>query len=79
MLSAADAAKQLGCDPATVRRSCAAHKIGVQISGTWVLTEADLERLRGVVRAKRGNPKFVPGNYFGGAKKRPKKTSKKLR
>lgn len=79
LYSSAEAAAQIGCDPATCRRACAAHGIGAQVSGAWVLTPADVARLRTTIRPARGNPAFAPGNYFGGAKKQPKASRKKSR
>lgn len=75
--SAADAARQLNCDEATVRRACAKHGIGQLVARSWVLTDSEVVQLRAIVRSAPGNPNFVAGNYFGKPPKPPKKTRKK--
>lgn len=73
--STVDAARILGCDRTTVYRVATANDIGQRTKGSKVLlTEADIEALRKLIRDAPGCPKFVPGNYFGQA---PKKSRKK--
>lgn len=75
--SVAEAAEELGRHPSYIRRLCAQHDIGERKSERFrVLTEADLERLRGLVR-KPGNPEFGAG-YKAQKKKRRKKSATKV-
>lgn len=71
LYSAADVARQLGCDKSTITRHCKANGIGQMVGGRLLLTGADLKRLTKLVQNKRGNPNFTAGNYFGGARERP--------
>jgi hypothetical protein len=75
LYSVADASKILQVDPSTIRRACAKHDIGVQVPN-WVLTKADIAKLRKVVRKSKGNPNFTKGNHFG---KPPKSEPKPAR
>lgn len=75
--SASDAAADIGCDSATVRRACATHGIGTKLGRDWALTGEDIVALRGKIRGKPGNPNFLPGNYFGKPRKPAKKKSRK--
>ena len=57
--SIATAAALLGIDPYSVRRLCGQHGIGQQLGGAgspWVLTDEEIERLRGVARPGFGRP-----------------------
>lgn len=74
--TAAEAAASIGCDIGTISRKCVKHGIGIKSGRQWVLTDSDVSKLRGVIREKPGNPKFKTGNYFGGYRKRPKKSRK---
>lgn len=73
----ADVAREIGCDPATIRRRAAdSHgTIGRRHGRDWLFTAADLDRLRATVRPGPGCPAFVAGND-GFAKRRKAKAGK---
>lgn len=75
LISTTDAAQEIGCDPATIRRICVRDSIGTRIGGSRILDRADVDRLRGIIKSSPGNPNFTPGNYFG--KKNPKRKARK--
>ena len=64
LLSLKDAAQILKVDQSTIRRACTKHGIGQKVPN-WVLTKADVQKLKKVVRSKPGNPNFTAGNRFG--------------
>jgi len=71
--SSAAAAELLGCSVRQVQRIAARlEPRPALIRGALALTEADLERMRPLVRPV-GNPAFVPGSPGGPG--RPKKIS----
>ena len=54
-----DAAKILGVTPQALSRVCAKHGIGTVVNPRLrLLSSADIETLRGLVRSKPGNPNF---------------------
>ncbi len=72
IFTAAEAATELGKNKGTVVRACAKHGIGIRSGRQWVLTKGDIDRLRAVIQDRPGNPTCTAGNYFMGAKERPK-------
>lgn len=76
LYTTADAAREIGCDPATIRRRAKDSSIGRRHGRDWLFTAADLDRLRAVVRPGPGCPAFVPGND-GFAGRRKSKAGKK--
>lgn len=63
LLSAAEAARLLGCHPITVRRVARLHNLGTYVSGRLAgLTHSDVRALSGLVRPAAGNPDWVPGH-----------------
>lgn len=61
----ADAARKVGCHPDTLSRFAAKHGIGIR--GTGVFTQADVDRLKGLIRGgQRGNPKLIAGSKYPG-------------
>lgn len=54
-----DVAAELGVTPQAINRVCVAHGIGTMPSTRMrLLTAEDVEKLRGLVHAKPGNPTF---------------------
>lgn len=61
MLTTAQAAEQLGCDASTVRRWCiretaAGRPLGTKAGRDWLLSAADVKRLRKLVQSGPGRP-----------------------
>lgn len=73
-VTSAEAARILGVSNATVSRACTAHDIGTLLNPRIrVLSPEDVERLRGLVSNKRGNPQFgTAGMAQKGVKARAK-------
>lgn len=59
LISTTDAAQEIGCDPATIRRICVRDSIGTRIGGSRILDRADVDRLRGIIKSSPGNPNFT--------------------
>lgn len=69
IITVTQAAQQLGVKPDCIRKHCVANEIGSLITPRFrALSSADVERLRGLIRASPGNPEF--GKTIKG---RPKK------
>lgn len=58
LITPAIAAAQLHTTPQTICRWCRSHGIGRRVGRNIVLTESDVETLRGLVRVVAGNPGF---------------------
>ncbi len=58
LITPAIAAAQLSTTPRTICRWCQSRGIGRRIGRQIVLTESDVETLRGLVRVAAGNPGF---------------------
>lgn len=58
LITPAIAAAQLGTTPRTICRWCQSRGIGRRVGRNIVLTESDVESLRGFVRGASGNPGF---------------------
>lgn len=71
------AAGLLGCAPSTVTRRAISLGLGVVAGPVRVLSENEVDQLRGTIREKAGNPNFVPGNHFGKPPKKSRKNRKK--
>lgn len=57
--STSEAAAILGVNRATIARICKANGIGTLVNPrTRVLSDQDIETLKGLVRSERGNPNF---------------------
>lgn len=50
-----EAAKLLGTTERTIRRKCG-DGIGVQLSGVWLLTAADIDQIRPLLQGRVGAP-----------------------
>lgn len=74
--TASEAAEEIGCHKSTVSRACEKHGIGIESGRQIILLPADIERLKGLIQDKPGNPNCKKDNYFMGAKRRPKKSRK---
>lgn len=59
VFTAQQAAEQLNVDVTTITRSCSRHQIGRKHARSWLIEQADLAKLREVVREKSGNPNWV--------------------
>ena len=77
LYSAADIARRLGVAPQTVTRRASMARIGRRISGAWVFSQADFDRLSLLVQKKPGNPKMVAGNELWRRRKKLRENSKK--
>lgn len=76
-VSVAQAAPLLNTTVRTVQRHVADLDLGRQCGPVRLLSETEIERLRGVVRKNPGNPNFIPGNALGGRRKKSRKIRKK--
>jgi hypothetical protein len=76
LYSIPEAAADIGRNRTTIYKACRHHGVGIKVGSSIVLTSAEVEHLRKILPGVAGNPAFVPGNYFGGTKKRPKPRKK---
>jgi len=76
-ITLADAARRIGCHRSVCTKWADRLGLGTRIGATRVITEAELRQLAGQIAVNRpGNPNMKKGNYFAGAKKRPRKRGK---
>lgn len=61
IFTAADAAKLIGCHVATVSRAAKKHGVGSKLGPIRVFSKADLEKLKRVAHAGKGNPIMLRG------------------
>ena len=67
MFTAREAAEELGVSARTVARNAQQHEIGKHNKfGWWIFTQADIRKLKVVLRGKAGNPHFGKHNYHTG-------------
>lgn len=55
--TSADAADQLKTTAITIRRHCRDHNIGEKLGSQYILTAADIKKLRAVVQPEPGRPR----------------------
>lgn len=68
MHTTSQAATKLRRSLRSVQRACAAHKIGTRFGKSLALTDADIERLRGLIPGEVGNPNFAENAAAHGRK-----------
>jgi hypothetical protein len=76
-MSAADAARHIGCNRSTVTR--AAHRLGVgtPVGTILLLSDSEFRRISKIVRDGPGNPNVKPGYGLGRTNKKSAKKTKK--